>query len=261
MYNLSGNTQIQQLTFEGNNHRPIWTPDSQRITFSSDRDGTMSLYDVPADGSGVPERLTTADDGTSHWAGSWSLDGQTLLFNVQTGPDLGGSLEIWTLSAASGETQSLHVASDNTYLGAELSPTGTWLAYAEGPAPPAADVYVEPFPPTGSRHRISQNGGVWPLWSPGEDRLFYRPPTGGAATVLRSVDVITDPAFAVTNERTLPIEGFNVVSFYRDYDITPDGERLVMVFPVDRAGGESTRPHINVVLGWFEEVKARVPLP
>ena len=44
MYDLTGDRAIQQVTFEGNNHRPVWTPDSQRITFSSDRDGTMSLY-------------------------------------------------------------------------------------------------------------------------------------------------------------------------------------------------------------------------
>ena len=60
LYDLEGDTQIQQLTFEGDNQRPIWTRDSQRITFSSDRDGTMSLYWMPADGSGAAERLTTA---------------------------------------------------------------------------------------------------------------------------------------------------------------------------------------------------------
>ncbi len=32
-YDLTGDRAIQQLTFEGDNHRPTWTPDSQRITF------------------------------------------------------------------------------------------------------------------------------------------------------------------------------------------------------------------------------------
>jgi TolB protein len=65
-YDLSSDTQIQQLTFEGDNHRPVWTPDGQRITFASDRDGPMGLYWTPADGSGAAERLTTAEAGTSH---------------------------------------------------------------------------------------------------------------------------------------------------------------------------------------------------
>ena len=224
IYDLSGTTQIQQLTFEGDNQRPVWTPDSQRLTFASDRDGTMSLYEVPADGSGVPKRLTTADAGTSHWPGSWSPDGQTLLFNVQR--DLRTDWDIWTLSGSDRETHSLYDTPDTVSLGAELSPNGEWLAYGAGPRTGAADVYVEPFPPTGARYRISQSGGAWPLWSPDGDRLFYRPSATRGGITLRSVDVVTDPEFAFTNEQTLPIEGFTVVAYYRDYDLTPDGERF-----------------------------------
>ena len=263
VYDLSGDTQIQQLTFEGDSQRPVWTPDGQRITFSSDRDGTMSLYGVPADGSGVPERLTTADDGTLHWPQSWSPDGQTLLFNVQTGLNVptGPGWDIWTLSASDRETQRLHDTPDTFYLGAELSPNGEWLAYGEGPAPAAVDVYVEPFPPTGAKRRISQNGGYWPLWSPDGGRLFYRPSATNAGITLRSVDVVTDPDFAFRNEQTLPIEGFTVVPYHRDYDITPDGERLIMVFPADQTeSGEAFPPQINIVLNWFEELNARVPV-
>ena len=148
------------------------------------------------------------------------------------------------------------------YLGAELSPNGEWLAYGAGPSSLQADIYVEPFPPTGSRRRISQNGGYWPLWSRDGDRLFYRPISTTGGITLRSVDIVTEQDFAFSNEQTLPIEGFIVVSYYRDYDITPDGERLVMVFPADQTeGGQSSRPQINIVLNWFEELKARVPIP
>ena len=74
------------------------------------------------------------------------------------------------------------------------------------------------------------------------------------------MDIVTQPAFAFSNERTLPIDGFTVVSYYRDYDSTPDGERLVMVFPADRTdGGEAARAQIVVVQNWFEELKRLVP--
>ena len=257
LYDLAGDTQIQQLTFDGDNQRPIWAPDSQRITFSSDREGTMSLYSMPADGSGAAERLTTAEAGTFHWPGSWAPDGQTLLFNVAT--ERTTDWDIWSLSADSQETQSLYDTADTIYLGAELSPNGQWLAYGAGPASPQVDIYVEPFPPTGSRRRISQNGGYWPLWSPDGDRLFYRPISSAAGITLRSVDVVTEPEFAFRNEQTLPIEGFIVVAFHRDYDITPDGERLVMVFPADRSA--TLTPQINMVLNWFQELTERVPVP
>ena len=163
------------------------------------------------------------------------------------------------LSVTGRETQRLYDTPDTIYLGADLSPDGQWLAYGAGPSAPAADIYVEPFPPTGSRRRISQRGGLWPLWSRAGDRLLYRFRIDAGIT-LRSVDIVTQPAFAFSNEQTLPIDGFAVVAFYRDYDITPDGERLVMVFPADRVdSAEPSRPQIIIVQNWFEELKRLVP--
>ena len=258
VYDLTGDTAIQQLTFEGNNHRPVWTPDGQRITFSSDRDGTMSLYWMPADGSGVAERLTTAEEGISHWMGSWSPDGELLVFIVQENTDQ----DIWTMSVDDRETQSLYDTPGTVYIGAELSPNGEWLAYGAGPTPGEADIYVEPFPPTGARRRISQDRGYYPLWSPEGSELFYRQVVGTAGLTLRSVDIVTEPAFAFSNEQTLPVEGFNVVLGYRDYDMSPDGERLLMVFPADQPdSGDPARLQVNIVLNWFEELKERVPVP
>ncbi len=160
------------------------------------------------------------------------------------------------------ETQSLYDAPGTAYFGAELSPNGEWLAYGVGPSSAAVDIYVEPFPPTGSRRRISQDGGYWPLWSPEGSELFYRPDVGTGRVTLRSGEIVTEPAFAFSNEQTLPVEGFNTVIIYRDYDMSPDGERLLMVFPADRPdSGEPARPQINIVLNWFEELKERVPVP
>ncbi len=100
------------------------------------------------------------------------------------------------------------------------------------------------------------------MWSPEGSELFYRPNAGSGVRILRSVDIVTEPAFAFSNEQTLPVEGFNVIGYYRDYDISPDGERLLMVFPADRPdSGEPARLQINIVLNWFEELKERVPVP
>ena len=41
-----------------------------------------------------------------------------------------------------------------------------------------------------------------------------------------------------------------------NYDVTPDGQRFVMVKPSEQ---ERTATQINVVLNWFEELKRRVP--
>ena len=58
------------------------------------------------------------------------------------------------------------------------------------------------------------------------------------------------------------MEGFLFFNGYRDYDTTPDGEHLVMVFPADLTDSDSLAPaEIHVVLNWFEELKERVPVP
>ena len=44
----------------------------------------------------------------------------------------------------------------------------------------------------------------------------------------------------------------------RAYDLTPDGERFVMLKSVDGEDGSGSGELI-LVLNWFEELKARVP--
>ena len=262
IYDLSRDRAIQQFSFEGDNQYPIWTPDGERVTFASDRDGTMSLYWKRADGRGVAERLTTADEGTSHWPSSWSPDEQVLAYMVQTGARQ-GDWDVWTLSIDGNAAESLYDVPETVHMGPVFSPDGRWMAYGFGDIPGSQDIYVEPFPPTGARRRISQDGGLFPMWSRAGTELFYRPTVsrGGTTGVsLRVVDIATEPDFAFSNERSLPLDRFVVVAFYRDYDIMPDGEKLLMMFPegvTDASGPPPQR--IHVVLNWFEELKERVP--
>ena len=61
VYDLAGTSAIRRLTQEGNNSRPVWTPDGKRIAYGSERDKAPGIYWQLADGSGLPERLTTAE--------------------------------------------------------------------------------------------------------------------------------------------------------------------------------------------------------
>lgn len=256
VYELSGEHAIQQFTLEADNRRPVWTPDGERIAFTSDRGGTMSIYWRPSDGSRVAERLTTAEDGVSHFPSSWTPDGKTLLYMAHRDPNLQTEWSVWTLSVDDGATESLLEAADAVRQAPALSRDGRWLAYTAGERANSQDVYVEPFPPTGARRRISQRGGNWPVWSPAGDELFYRPVNTVRERVLNHVDIVTAPEFAFSNERTLPIEDFTIVGFHRDYDVTPDGEKLLMVFPADR-GESNPRPaqSIQIVLNWFSTLR------
>jgi hypothetical protein len=46
-----------------------------------------------------------------------------------------------------------------------------------------------------------------------------------------------------------------------NYDVAPDGQRFVMLEPVAGQGGtEAPTAQIHVVLNWFQELTARVPV-
>ena len=257
VYDLSGDTAIRRLTQEGNDTSPIWTPDGERVTFASNRDGTQSIYWQAADGRGVAERLTEAERPQS--PESWSPDGRTLSIRGGQSPDM----SLWTWSLDGGTEPELFVdipgvnQSDSVF-----SPNGQWLGYASG-GQGESHIYVQPFPATGEVHQVTlQEGVAWPLWSADGRELFYGRVGLGTPPSLVEVDVRTEGAFTFGTERTLPIGEGSTTFGARNFDITPDGERFLMVLPAGETdSGERARPHINIVQNWFEELKQRVPVP
>src|SRR5262249_10838621 len=89
IYDLSGGSEIRQLTFKGTNWYPIWSANGLLITYGSNQEGDLGLFWQQPDGTDAPERLTKADRGMGHIPDSWSPDGKTLLFEVSQGQDLG----------------------------------------------------------------------------------------------------------------------------------------------------------------------------
>ena len=253
VYDLSGETQIQPLTREGSNSYPVWTPDSQRLAFTSNRDGTTSLWWQRADGSELAEQLTFAEGGSAHQATSWSQDGQTLAFDKNTE----GQVDVWTLSLESMETTAFDETPGSTQQAGAFSPNGEWIAYHSNENMVLSVIYVQPFPPTGAKYPMSSTGElkVEPSWSPDGRELFYEVPL----EELRAVDVSTETGVTFGPERSI-LDGNYLNIQAKDYDIHPDGERFLVVVAADQAdGGQAVRDQINIVVNWFEELKERVP--
>jgi hypothetical protein len=89
--------------------------------------------------------------------------------------------------------------------------------------------------------------------------LFYRFSPSPLLYTIVAVDVTIDGGFTVGGARTLPIEGFSTAPPMRNFDVTPDGQRFLMVFPAEQTG-EPGRPTINIVENWTEELKRIVPI-
>ena len=72
------------------------------------------------------------------------------------------------------------------------------------------------------------------------------------------VEITTEPTFSAGTPRLL-FEGeyADGLTPYANYDVTPDGQRFVMIKESEEQ--EEALTQIHVVLNWFEELKQRVP--
>ena len=254
LYDLSRET-LTRLTFEGNeNYNPVWTPDGRRIAFESNKEGPTNLFWQLADGSGGLERLATSEYGNVPV--SWSPDGQLLAF-YEINPST--QRDIWVLrmgdpSAGSGQVHKAEpfLRTQFNESAPRFSPDGRWLAYASDESG-RYEIYVQPYPGPGGKWQISTEGGTEPAWNPNGRELFYR--TGDK---MMAVDIATKPGLTVGKPRML-FEGRYEVTpgAFPSYDVTPDGQRFLMLKPTEQAQAAPTQ--INVVLNWFEELKRRVP--
>ena len=103
--------------------------------------------------------------------------------------------------------------------------------------------------------------GISPLWAPGGRELFFR---GTPGLDMMVVAVETEPTFNPGNPEVL----FTFTAQYRvgapgrarPFDLSPDGERFLMIR--ENASGDETaaEPHIVFVQNWFEELKRLVPV-
>ena len=146
----------------------------------------------------------------------------------------------------------------STRTGAVFSPDGRWVAYATTERD-VTTIYVRPFPAAaGVIHDLPPRGGQpkHPVWSADSKQLFYNPGPGQ----FESVSVTTQPTFAFGNPVALPRPFPGAPpGVRRPYDITPDGRFVSAIAAGQSVSGRPTAPQIQVVLNWFEELRARVP--
>ena len=147
----------------------------------------------------------------------------------------------------------------------EISPDGRWLAY-QSDASGQEEIYVRPFPNVElGRWQVSRDGGTRPLWAPDGSELFYLTSAGQ----LMSVRVQTEPSFTPGNA-VLVFEGdyFGAASSQpfaptgRTYDISPDGQRFLMLIYLmlkRGASDETSTTELILVQNWFEELNRLVP--
>ena len=150
---------------------PLWTPDGQRIIFTSTRAGYPELFWRQADGTGSDERLLgRAKDLLDLLADGWSKDGRQLLFS-EVPPNLQCAIGQITIERPS--DVKLLVKNDSCNVVATVSPDGRWIAYTSGLVAGRSEICVERYPELGSRQQISTGGGDVAVWSRDGRELFF----------------------------------------------------------------------------------------
>ena len=99
---------------------------------------------------------------------------------------------------------------------------------------------MQPFPGSGGKWQISTEAGMEPLWSPKGNELFYR-----NSRKMMSVEITTAPSSSNGTPKVL-FEGrfLGPTIPLGESAISPDGQRFLMLQPVDSRQPSST-------FGWF----------
>jgi len=248
---------LTRLTFSEFNSSPVWTPDSERITYSSvEKGGGYDLYWKRADGAGDTLRLTQTK--RQKRATSWRPDGKVLAF-TQLNPDT--SWDVLTMSMEGDEKTGWKPQDPKPFLNgpfneldAAFSSDGHWLAYASNESG-NLEVYVRPFPGPGGKWQVSSGGGFFPRWSRGTKQLFYRTPDQKIMAASYSTSGDSFRSGTAQPWSTVQITDRGPAA---NFDVHPDGKRmLVLKAPKDREAVSDNK--LSFFFNFFDELRGKAP--
>jgi serine/threonine-protein kinase len=259
-YNVDLQTATRQLTDEGTQGFPVWSPDGQSIAYLDTRSPRGP------DGAGLGAILTgdlAVVDLTSGEASvlieqegqdvpyGWTNDG----WIIHTGGVDTGTSDLRLASTTDPGTVRDYLDIDGDLGSVAVSPDGRWAVFLSSEAPGVgvqlvARSYPEPGPPI----QVANGSGDRPRWNGVGDAVFYWKANGDVDSLMVA-RVRTTPTFEVLSTETLLIGAYDEAT----WDLHPDGDRIVIAVPEAETATEveDVRPPRQLaVVNWFEEVRA-----
>ncbi|MGK7312346.1 MAG: protein kinase domain-containing protein [Candidatus Longimicrobiales bacterium M2_2A_002] len=234
-------TRTRVTSGGGSDFGPIWTPDGESVIFTSEQP-VFDLYLRRARGSAPASPLVASD--YDKYVGGFTPDGGHLIYSVAAEP----GEEIWRVAVDGGsEPERVHAPEAGAYQPA-VSPNGRWLVYAS-PESGRLQIYLASYPdPSELRRQVSVDGGSSPRWSRGGREVVYQ--DGGSILA-----VSVDPETGELGRPERLFEGAYLdpaINFTRNYDVTADGERFLMV----KRARERAPRRVVVVTGFFDQLRS-----
>jgi serine/threonine-protein kinase len=227
---------------------PVWSPDGREVSFSHLMSGDPRAAVRAADGSGRIRTLpTTGED--AEFPNAISPEG-LLLYTVSYNTDRGGARrretsDLWIVPLDGSSPPRPWFESPATESSASLSPDGRWAAYVSDETG-RSEVYVRSFPDAGSKLKISQEGGIEPVWSRSGREIVFRDGRRFLAVEFRSEPVPAAGAARVLFSASL-YSGGGRSDEPRNYDVTPRGDEFVAI-RVETAAAPELR--LGLVTHW-----------
>jgi serine/threonine protein kinase len=206
-----------------------WSPDGNRIVFSSSRNGVLDLFQKAVNGSEGDTLLLASPEPKN--ATDWSPDGRYILYSSQSPRT---NFDLWALPLFGDRKPFPVVQTPFAENSGRFSPDNRWITYQSSESG-RDEIYIQAFPGGENRLQVTTAGGANPRWRRDGRELFYLAPNNR----LMAVPVALGPTIKAGQPAAL----FAVPS-NANYNLSADGQRFLINMPA-----EDPSP-LTVIFNW-----------